>query len=181
MAEMSHRDMVQPSATTLHPMLVRLAAMEDAEEILTIYNREVLRSTATFDLVPRSTAEQDAWLADHDGAHPAVVAVNDEGQVTGFGSLSPYRPRHGYLTTVEDSVYVHHEYRTQGVGRSILTNLVELAALHGFHAVMARINGAQSVSVRLHQACGFEMVGVEKEVGRKFNRWQDVAVMQRLI
>jgi L-amino acid N-acyltransferase YncA len=181
MAEASHPDMVQPGASTLQPMLVRLAGMEDAEEILAIYNREVLQSTATFDVVPRSQAEQVKWMSDHDGVHPAVVAVNPKGQVTGFGSLSPYRPRHAYLTTVEDSVYVHYENRNQGIGRLLVTNLVELAALHGFHAMIARISGAQTVSVRLHQACGFELVGIEKEVGRKFNRWQDVAVMQRLI
>ncbi len=162
-------------------MKIRLAGMDDAEAIREIYNREVLGSTVTFDLVARTLEDQQAWLDDHSGAHPAVVAVDEEGVVCGFGSLSPYRPRPAYRTTVEDSVYVHPGYQGRGVGRSILTELVALAGAHGFHAVIGRIVGGHQASIGLHQACGFEQVGVEKEVGRKFGKWLDVVVMQRLV
>ena len=67
------------------------------------------------------------------------------------------------------------------MGRGLLTELVALAGAHGFHAVMARIVGGHEASIGLHQACGFELVGVEREVGRKFGRWLDVVLMQRLI
>ncbi len=146
-----------------------------------IYNREVTGTTVTFDMVERTLAEQLAWLEEHRGAHPAVVAVTDDGRVAGFGSLSPYRPRPAYRTTVEDSVYVDDSVRGQGVGRSVLDELLVLAARHGFHAVIARIVGGHQASIALHRSSGFELVGVEKEVGRKFGRWLDVAVMQRLI
>ena len=159
---------------------VRLAGLEDAEAIRDIYNKEVTGSTVTFDLVPRTVEEQHAWLAEHAGAHPAVVAV-DGTTVLGFGSLSPYRSRPAYSTTVEDSVYVDESARGRGVGRLVLAELVRLADVHGFHAMMARIVGGHEVSIALHQACGFEVVGVEKEVGRKFGRWLDVVLMQRLL
>ena len=58
---------------------------------------------------------------------------------------------------------------------------MRLATAHGFHTVMGRVVGGHEASIGLHQACGFELVGVEKEVGRKFGRWLDVAVMQRLL
>ena len=86
--------------------LVRLAQVTDAEAIRSIYNLEVTDSTVTFDLVPRSHDEQREWLLAHSGAHPAIVAVDGD-EVVGFGSLSPYKDRPAYSTTVEDSVYVH--------------------------------------------------------------------------
>ena len=159
---------------------VRLARRDDAEAIRTIYNLEVTGSTVTFDLVPRTLAEQQAWLAEHDGVHPAVVAEAG-GEVVGFGSLAPYRARPAYATTVEDSVYVRRDCRGMGVGRAVLAELVRLATVHGFHAVMARIVGGHEASIGLHGACGFELVGIEREVGRKFGRWLDVVLMQRLL
>lgn len=160
---------------------VRLATREDAEAIRTIYNREVTGSTVTFDLVPRSLEDQAAWLDAHAGAHPAVVAVAGAAEIAGFGSLSPYRSRPAYSTTVEDSVYVHHDHRSTGVGRLLLAELVRLADVHGFHAVMARIVGGHKASIALHTGCGFQLVGVEREVGRKFGKWLDVALMQKLL
>ena len=161
-------------------MLVRLAHAADVEAIRAIYNVEVLESTVTFDLVPRSHDAQRAWLAAHAGAHPAVVAVDGD-DVAGFGSLSPYKDRPAYSTTVEDSVYVHRDRRGQGVGKAILGELLHLATTHGFHAVIARIVGDHEASIALHRGCGFELVGTEREVGRKFGRWLDVVEMQRMV
>jgi len=165
------------------PVLVRTAERSDAEAIREIYNREVTGSTVTFDMVPRTLEEQLRWLDEHSGAHPALVAVEPgEGAVVaGFGSLSEYRPRPAYSTTVEDSVYVHSDWRGRGVGRLILDGLVAAAKGHGFHAVVGRIVGGHDASIGLHRACGFEIVGVEREVGRKFGHWLDVVVMERLL
>jgi phosphinothricin acetyltransferase len=162
-------------------MKYRLATHDDAEAIRVIYNREVLGSTVTFDMVARTPEDQLAWMDEHSGAHPAVGAVDDRDRVRGFGSLSPYRSRPAYRTTVEDSVYVDDSVRGQGVGRGLLSELVRVAGAHGFHTVMARIVGGHEASIALHRACGFEVVGVEREVGRKFGRWLDVVLMQRLI
>ena len=160
---------------------VRLARLDDAEAIRSIYNLEVTQSTVTFDLVPRSLLDQQRWLEQHAGAHPAVVAVDDGDFVVGFASLSPYRSRPAYSTTVEDSVYVRRDRQRQGVGRALLQELLRLATLHGFHSVIGRIVDGHQASIALHRLCGFELVGVEKEVGRKFGRWLDVVVMQRLL
>jgi L-amino acid N-acyltransferase YncA len=162
-------------------MHARLARSSDGEAIRSIYNAEVVGSTATFDLVPRTPQEQVAWLEEHRGPYPAVVAVDDEDQVLGFGSLSVFRDRPAYSTTVENSVYVGDGHRGVGVGRSIMDELIKLATQHGFHAVIARIGGANQASIALHEACGFRMVGIEREVGRKFNRWLDVSVLQLLL
>ena len=162
-------------------MHIRLAATGDAEAIRAIYNAEVIGSTATFDLVPRTAAEQLAWMAEHSGPYPAIVAVGDGGAVVGFGSLSAYRERPSYVTTVENSVYVDAARRGSGVGSSLLRALIALAEQHGFHSMIARIGGDNQASIHLHLACGFEMVGVEREIGRKFSRWLDVSVLQLLL
>jgi phosphinothricin acetyltransferase len=160
-------------------MLIRLATLADAEAIRAIYNREIL-STATFDIVPRSPEEQRSWLSEHSGAYPAIVATSG-GSVLGFGSLSRYRDRPAYATTVEDSVYVDSERRKQGVGRALLDELTRLATAHGFHTVVGRVVGDNQSSISLHRSCGFELVGMEREVGRKLGRWLDVAVLQRML
>ena len=159
----------------------RLAERRDAEALRDIYNVEVLESTVTFDLVPRSLAEQVAWIDEHSGGHPAIVAVSDDDSVVGFASLSPYRPRPAYAPTVEDSVYVHRDRRGHGIGRLLLGDLVELARSHGFHSAIGRIVGGHEASIALHRACDFEEVGRERQVGRKFGRWLDVVLMQRML
>ena len=180
-------------------MLIRLAEVADAEAIRTIYNVEVTDSTNTFDMVPRTRAEQEAWIFEHHGVHPAIVATEppDPGGgkgagggglaggngeiVLGFGSLSPFRERSGYSATAENSVYVDRAQRGKGVGRALLAELLRLASAHGFHSVVARIAGHNETSIGLHTAAGFELVGVEREVGRKHRQWLDVVELQRLL
>ncbi len=171
------------TSTTFYPdrVEIRLARHEDAEAIRQIYNPEAVGSTVTFDLRERTLAEQEAWLAERSGVFPVVVAVDDDGTVLGFASLSAYRSRPAYRTTVEDSVYISVDARGRGVGRTLLEGLMDLARQHGFHAVMARIVDGHEASIALHGAVGFEIVGTEREVGRKFNRWLDVVLMQKIL
>jgi L-amino acid N-acyltransferase YncA len=161
-------------------MLLRLATLDDAEAIREIYNLEVTTSTVTFDLVPRTLEEQQAWQAARSGARTVLVAEID-GTVAGFGSLSQWRDRPAYSTTVEDSIYIHRDRQGAGVGTALLTELIAIATAHGFHACMARIVGGHEASIALHRRCGFEVVGTEREVGRKFNRWLDVVIMERML
>jgi L-amino acid N-acyltransferase YncA len=160
---------------------VRLAERRDAEAVRSIYNVEVAESTVTFDLVPRTLDEQVQWIDEHQGAHPAVVAVDGDGEVVGFGSLSPFHPRPAYKPTVEDSVYVRRDRRGAGIGRAVLDELVRLAADHGFHSIIARIVGGHEASIALHRSCGFAIIGTQREVGRKLGRWLDVVEMQRML
>jgi L-amino acid N-acyltransferase len=187
-------------------LVVRPARQADAEAIRTIYNHEVLSTTATFDLVPRSLEDQQQWLAARSGAFTAIVAVDlsvdpsadpsadlpigddgapspdrTDGEVVGFAALSPYRERAAYRTSVEDSVYVRRDRGGQGIGTLLLQELLDIAEGSGFHAVFARIEATGEASRALHARCGFGLVGIERETGRKFNRWLDVALMQCLL
>ncbi len=165
----------------MNDISIRLAAVADAETIRGVYNYEVEHTVATFDLVPRSLIDQQQWLTARSGAFAAVVAVDADDAVIGFGSLSPYKERPGYRTSVEDSVYVHGDHQGRGIGTLIVHELLSVARISGFHAVFARIAASSEASRALHASCGFDLVGIEREVGRKFNRWLDVALMQILL
>jgi phosphinothricin acetyltransferase len=158
---------------------IRTARLTDAEAIRGIYNRSIL-TIATFDMEPRSLEDQQGWLAQRSGAHVVLVA-DDSGTLAGFASLSPYRDRPAYRTTVENSVYVDQSHQGKGVGKKLMTELVDTARDHGFHSMIARIVSSNAASIALHRAVGFEIVGVEKEVGRKLGKWLDVVVMQRML
>lgn len=161
-------------------MELRLATVADAEAIRAIYNLEVETSTVTLDLVPRSLEEQQAYLARRAGTYAVLVAVEDKA-VIGFGSLSPYRDRPGYNATAEDSIYIHRDHQGRGIGRVLLTELIGVAQAHGFHSVIARVAAGHAASRRLHESVGFAHIGTEHEVGRKFGRWIDMDLLQRML
>lgn len=175
-------------------MHTRLVEHADASALLGIYNPEVIETTVTFDVIPRTMDEQLEWIDAHLGAHLAIVAVAEPAdgdevghlgargeRVVGFASFGPYRSRAAYATTAEDSVYVDRSARGRGVGRLLLDDLLAAGVESGFHSIIARIVGENQASIDLHVACGFEMVGVEREVGRKHGRWLDVVELQCLL
>ena len=156
------------------------AAVSDAEAVMGIYNHEVLHTTATLDMETRTRETQAQWIRARQGANPVIVAERDD-QVLGFASLSPFRERAAYRGTVENSIYVRRDSHGEGIGRVLLTELIERARLHGYHSVIARIAGDNAGSIALHERLGYEVVGIEREVGRKFGRWLDVTEMQLLL
>jgi len=177
-----------PETPTPRPTVtIRVATRGDAEAMRTIYNHEVENYTTTLDMVPRSLADQQAWIVARSGAFAAIVAVvddsvsADDGLVVGFASLSPFKDRPAYSPTVENSVYVARSHAGLRIGRKLLERLISDARDSGFHSMIARVETSGEASLGLHRACGFELVGVEKQVGRKFRRWLDVATLQLML
>jgi len=172
-------------------MRTRLVESADAPALMEIYNPEVLETTNTFDLVPRTEEEQRAWIETHRSSHPCIVALNDDDEigargargelVLGFALFSPFRSRPAYASTVENSVYVHRAARGRGVGELLMRELIATAKISGYHAIIARIVGENEGSIRLHEKVGFTLVGTEIEVGRKHNRWLDVVEYQYVV
>ncbi|MBW4077443.1 MAG: N-acetyltransferase [Acidobacteria bacterium] len=172
-------------------MRTRLVELDDAQALMNIYNPEVIETTVSFDLVPRSLEEQRAWIRTHLNTHPCIVALNEDDElgergargelILGFALVSPFRQRPAYATTVENSVYVHRGARGRGVGETLLRELINTAGESGFHSLIARIVGENDGSIRLHEKCGFKLVGTEIEVGRKHGRWLDVVEYQYVI
>lgn len=159
---------------------IRPAQEADLPAILDIYNDAILNSTASFETVPRTLDEERQWLREHGHPHAVLAAIHD-GDVVGWASLSPFRPKPAYRLTVEDSVYVRADFWGKGLGALLLARLLEVAASNGFHTVIALIVGDNAASLRLHRGFGFRRVGVEREVGYKFDRWLDVVIMQKTL
>ena len=172
-------------------MRTRLVELDDAQALMNIYNPEVIETSVSFDLVPRSLLEQETWIRAHQATHPCIVAVDDAGdlgevgargeRILGFALVSYFRSRPAYATTVENSVYVHRDARGRGVGEVLLLELIATAQESGFHSLIARIVGENEGSIRLHEKCGFTLVGTEIEVGRKHGRWLDVVEYQYVV
>lgn len=165
--------------------------MDDARALMNIHNPEIIESSISFDLVPRNLNEQEHWIRAHRATHPCLVAINEEDmlgeigarseRILGFALVSPFRERPAYATTVENSVYVHRSARGRGVGEKLLRELIMTAQESGFHSIVARIVSDNGGSIRLHEKCGFTLVGTEIEVGRKHGRWLDVVEYQYVV
>lgn len=162
--------------------LARLARREDCSGILEIYNHAVLHSTASYDYEPRSLEHRLQWFDDHAKANlPIYVAEDGSGRVIGWSALNRFHDRIGYQFTVENSVYVAHDARGQGVGGALLQPLIEAAQDRRLHAILAVIDAQNEPSIRLHSRHGFFQVGLFRQVGFKFDRWLDVLYMEHLL
>lgn len=152
-------------------LTIRPAALRDLEALTAIYNYEVEHGVATLDLTPRTLAERRVWLDAHNvDNHPLLVAEVD-GVVVGYASLSSYRPKEAYRTTVELSVYIAPDRRGQGVAAALMTELLALARQNpDTHAVVSVITSGNEASCRLHEKFGFTFCGTVPDVAFKFGR-----------
>lgn len=158
-------------------LIIRPADMTDLEAILAIYNDAVLTTTATFDLEPRTHEAQLAWFEEHTPPHPVIVG-DEDGRVTGWGSLSPFATRPAYRFAAEVSVYVDSDARGRGTGERLVRELMTLGRLFGLHTLVGKITEENEASIRLVEKLGFKRTGLLEEVGFKFDHWLDVAVYQ---
>ncbi len=161
-------------------MTVRPATAADVDAVAAIYAHEVHTGVSTFDTVepPRSRWE-DKVASVESGDH--VLVAEHDGAVVGFASSSSYRPRPGYRLTRETSVYLAPGSQGQGLGRALYVDLLERVRGDGIHTVLAGVALPNPASVRLHAAVGFVHLGTMREVGRKLDRWIDVAWYQQVL
>lgn len=153
-------------------MELRKARIEDLNELLDIYNYEVLNGVSTFDLEPKTLEERSQWFYVHNiNNHPLIVAEND-GCIAGYASLSSYREKEAYKSTVELSLYIAVAYRKQGVATSLMTAILEEAKNDNTtHMIVSVITTGNEGSRRLHEKFGFKFCGVIPEVGFKFGKY----------
>jgi len=161
-------------------MRIETATLADAPAIAAIYAHHVVHGTASFELQPPSEAEMAARLGKVlDAGAPWLVARDEDGSVIGYAYASQFRDRPAYRFACENSVYIQHDRRGEGIGRALLALLIVQAERAGFRQMIGVIAGAQPASVRLHAACGFEEAGRMRSVGRKHGLWLDTYYMQR--
>jgi L-amino acid N-acyltransferase YncA len=163
-------------------MELRTAQPADVVSIQSIYAHHVLHGLGTFETEPPGVEEMGSRHAQITAAgFPYLVAV-EANHVIGYAYANHFRTRAAYRYTVEDSVYVTPDTHGRGVGKALLNELVARCRTLGLQQMLAVIgDSGNAASIGVHRACGFELVGVMKSVGRKFDRWVDVVVMQRAL
>jgi phosphinothricin acetyltransferase len=159
---------------------VRLARLDDLPTINAIYNHYVLTSTCTYQIEPETEEARREWFEQRTETHPVTVAEVD-GEVVGWGSLSPFRPRAAYRHSVESSVYIRHDMHRRGIGRALLTDLIDRARALGHHSIIGGASADQAPSLALQESLGFREVARFREVGSKFGRWLDVVYSQLML
>jgi L-amino acid N-acyltransferase YncA len=160
-------------------LIVRDATLEDAEDILAIYNYAAINTTAVWTDGPADLDSRRDWIrARQQAGYPVLVAMKGR-DVVGFASFGDFRPFPGYRHTVEHSVYVDERHHRAGIGRSLVTALIERATTLNKHAMIAGIDAANTGSIGLHASLGFIEVARMPEVGCKFGRWLDLVLMQK--
>lgn len=159
---------------------IRLATSNDLRSVNEIYNESVLNSTASFDVVPRSFERAQVWFAEHDERYAVFVAMIDD-EVEGWASISRWSERQAYEHTVESSVYIRARSQRQGLGRKLQETLIAHSQSVGIRTIIAQITSDNLISIRMHERFGFEMAGVLRSVGYKFDRWLDVCIMQLML
>ena len=156
-------------------MIIRKAEISDLKELLNIYNYEVEHGVATLDLEPKTLEEWKVWFYNHNiDNHPLFVAEINK-HIAGYASLSSYREKEAFKSTVELSIYVSMDYRKKGVATSLMGFLIEEAKKDKrIHTVVSVITSGNEASRRLHEKFGFEFCGTIKEVGMKFSKYRDI-------
>lgn len=167
---------------------IRPAIPADLPGVLAILNHYIEHSTANFKTVPLTEEEATAWFAGFGprGRHRLLVAERTptkpgapDGSTLGFACTQRFLPRAAYDTTVMSTVYLDPSATGKGLGSALYTALFDSIAVEDIHRVIAGITLPNPGSVALHRRFGFRDVGILNEAGRKFDRFWDVAWMQR--
>lgn len=158
--------------------MVRIALPKDAARVAEIYNQGIEERSSTFETRTRTEAEMAQKIGDD--RHPVLVSEL-EGRIVGWASIGTYRPRDCYSGVGEFSIYLDRNFRRRGLGRELLTQLIEAAAARGYWKLLSRVFPENEASLALCRACGFREVGVYQKHSRLDGRWMDVVIVETLI
>lgn len=163
-------------------LIIRNSLPEDIPAITAIYKHHVLHGTGTFEIDPPSCDDMANRRADVIGKGLPYLVATDGSQILGFAYCNWFKPRPAYRFSAEDSIYLAPEALGRGLGRSLLTELMQRAEAAGVRKLIAVIgDSANQGSIGVHQSVGFTHVGVLKSCGWKFDRWLDVVLMDKAL
>lgn len=159
---------------------IRDAAKDDIPFIGDIYREAVLTGTSSYEIDPPADEEMGARFASITGkGYPYIVALDEAGKILGYAYVSAFRTRPAYRWMVEDSIYLAEDARSRGIGKALLSVLIEQSIALGFRQMIAVIGGAHPASVALHRSLGFAETGLLIGTGYKHGRWLDTMLMQK--
>lgn len=162
-------------------MLIREANKTDLQPILDIYNDAILNTTAVYDYKPHTLDMRQQWYDEKLKKNIPVLVADINDRVVGFTSYGPFRAWPAYKYSIEHSVYVHRDFRNQGIARKLLTNLIDTVRNKEVHTIIAGIDADNMASIHLHQQLGFEDAGHFNAVGYKFGKWLNLRFLQLIL
>ncbi len=163
-------------------MDIRPAELTDLPEIQSIYAHHVLHGAGTFEEVPPSLEEMRERFDKVVGHSWSFLVATDATGVLGYAYFTQMRDRSAYRYTAEDSIYVRDDVRGQGVGKALVSRLLDEATAAGFRQMVAVIGDSDNVgSIGVHSSLGFQRAGLLRSTGLKFGRWVDTVLMQRAL
>jgi len=159
---------------------IRPASLKDLPGLTEIYNHYVIRTPVTFDIEPYTVERRRPWFEQFGGSGRYRLLVAEEaGKLLGYAGTLRFRPKAAYETTVETTIYCHPDAVGKGIGRQLYSSLFDALAGEDIHRFVGGYTLPNAASARLHEQCGFKLIGVFTEVGRKFGRYWDVAWTER--
>lgn len=162
------------------PLIIRPSSAADLPDVTRIYGHAVAHGTGTFELEIPEPAEMARRRDDVLSKGLPWLVATCAGHVLGYAYANHFRPRRAYRFCLEDSIYLDPAAQGQGVGRVLLAELLAQCEARGARQMLAVIgDSANTGSIGVHRACGFEDTGVFKAAGWKFDRWLDVVLMQK--
>lgn len=163
-------------------LIIRNSLPEDLPAISAIYTHHVLHGTGTFEIEPPSCDDMAGRRADVISKGLPYLVATDGQKILGFAYCNWFKPRPAYRFSAEDSIYVAPDALGQGLGRSLLTELMRRAESAGVRKLIAVIGDSANLgSIGVHQSAGFTHVGLLKSCGWKFDRWLDVVLMDKAL
>lgn len=162
--------------------MIRKAKTQDIPALLEIYNYEVKNGVATLDINEKTQAQWTEWFLRHNIKNHPLIVLEENGIIKGYASLSSYREKEAYASTVELSIYVHPRFRGQGAGTALMSEILNMAREDKtVHTVVSVITSGNAASERLHDKFGFSFCGKIKEAGIKFGEFVDIANYQLIV
>jgi len=176
---MSH-DLTLAAHTLKNPYQIRFATTADLEQILNIYNHEILTGTANWNDQAVTLAQYQQRFHDMQQQQFPMIVIEDQHlkKIAGYAYYAAFRSISGYRQSIEHSVFVDPNYARQGLGKALMQQLIHLATQHRMHIMVAAIDSENTGSIVLHQQLGFIQTGYMPQIGQKFGQWRDLVLMQ---
>jgi phosphinothricin acetyltransferase len=161
--------------------VIRNAAPDDARAVADIWNHYIRDTLVTFNFAEKSLADVATDITARQAqGHGFFVAQSDAG-IVGFATYGQFRGGVGYAHTMEHTVQLHPDHFGGGVGRAIMLHTLDHAKAQGVHSMFAGVSSENPAGVQFHERLGFQKITILREVGRKFDQWLDLVLMQKML
>ena len=161
--------------------MIRDATGEDAEAVAALWNHFIRDTLVTFNFAEKSVEEVAAMIEARRGAGHGFLLAQEAGRLAGFATYGQFRSGVGYARTMEHTILLREDARGRGIGRALMAAVEDHARARGAHSIFAGVSSGNPGGRAFHAAVGYTEVAVLREVGRKWDRWLDLHLMQKVL